>query len=521
MSGGRGSHPDAHDQAWARFNDLPAETLITIFGFSFRDKDGNVRTDYIPILHTLAQVCKTWRDVVIHSPQLWTHIDLSRPKAEWNLALKLSQDSLLDIQARMADQPVDEDDWWTISSHAYGSRWRSLDLDAEWSDALESLQRHHAPNLTSLRLRLPPKNSALVMDYIFAKGAPKLVDVEMETVALDYWAPTCFTHLRKLNLHNIRNYGPSVEMLMEVLQASPKLESLRLFRIRFGSSYGLAEPPVKTELLYLKDLELVTNQPDAAEQIVQRISAPCAAGIVVHVWGPQSWDIPAVLSSASYNSVTSFVGPSLSNHCQRATDLLIGWHLPTGLSLRLMVQEKTVWRFNLLALSIPGGQVADWLSGIKQSEGSPELRSHLTVMERPRPIGMPTDLVGEPTTEELATFLWHYPNVVSLYLPCRTPQDRVWAALSNPRTHSDGSHMWLCPNLITLTVSGSGSRAAELMQQTLGKRAQATSAAAYGSTSGGPTALRSLQISSWDGEGRAVLDQLQASLIVRDVHDEM
>lgn len=405
----------------------------------------------------------------------------------------------------MGDRPVDEEHWSIIPSHAHGSRWRSLDLEAEWSDALETLQRHHAPNLNTLRLRFPPKNSALVMDHIFARSTPKLVHVELERVGLNSWAPTSFGQLRSLNLHYISPYGLSVESLIAVLKESPGLVSLSLFKNGFGQSHCLAKPPVKIELLRLKHVELVTNQPEAVLELVQRISAPYVARILLQVWSPLSWGRSAVLDLATHYAVICFVEPSLRNHLLGATTLDITWSVPIGFGLEL-AWPGPAWRFELFTLSTPGALMADWLSELLKPEGSTEISSHLSLT-----IGsVPFDMSGgeharadRSSLEEFTSLLWRYPSLGSLYLLCRMLPEGFWAALSRPRMEADGSYQWLCPRLYMLAVSGSGARNAGLIADAVAKRAKAASDFGGGWSCGVEVGVR-----SWGGDGKAILGRI-------------
>lgn len=171
---------------------LPTEILVVIFGY-LRSHEKS------PFPLSTSHVIRRWRDVVIHTPSMWTNIRLGRqlPKSEDLLSLYLcrSRDCLLDITLFFYFEAGDVD-WGTATPPHFipglllseVSRWRRLVVRTRSYQTLfwtfESLRALSAPCLEYYEMDYDEDNSRGIGGPIFTGGAPALTSLTLRDISL-------------------------------------------------------------------------------------------------------------------------------------------------------------------------------------------------------------------------------------------------------------------------------------------------------------------------------------------------
>ncbi|KAK0458103.1 uncharacterized protein EV420DRAFT_1764575 [Desarmillaria tabescens] len=179
---------------------------------------------------TLSQVCGSWRDIVVSSPELWSHIKITYPRLEpdnpsasnfqslLKTILPLSDQLPLDMQFK-SDEHTSSGDAIEVFSLLLGERhrWRSasLKLPLDLLELLKSSSRKLAclESLTLVTPHIPRDDGAFSpgdVSDVFIE-APSLRKVELhELIGLDSFAlPRQITHLAAsiTAIHNLHTHS--------------------------------------------------------------------------------------------------------------------------------------------------------------------------------------------------------------------------------------------------------------------------------------------------------------------------
>ncbi|KAG6825215.1 hypothetical protein H0H92_004379 [Tricholoma furcatifolium] len=228
--------------AFTAISALPTEILIEVFSLCawewlYDSPHGRKHP------HRLAwtQVCRTWRDVALNTPRLWSHIDVCD--------VKLARECLLrsaEVPIHIASTPglwnfppatpPEDDPLVSLNSHAHRVQSISTLLFPEDLSHLFDFLGPSLPSLTSLTLRVPPVSSNFVLEGL-PTSLPSLRKLRLGSVSVP-WDMLChhtftsgstcagLTHLELSGL--VSGEAPTLHQLLEIFRASQCLEEIRL-----------------------------------------------------------------------------------------------------------------------------------------------------------------------------------------------------------------------------------------------------------------------------------------------------
>ncbi|KAG8844659.1 hypothetical protein FRB96_002977 [Tulasnella sp. 330] len=222
--------------------------------------------------HTLAQVCKSWAEILTRWPTIWSAIDFNRGIASVTQSLRLSANHPLAIKFITPGKGQLKAGFASAFSlacqHIY--RWETVTLYI-LSDAFAVLENSKAPILRYLRLQSIEISrgeedgfSVPVLD-LFQGHAPRLTKVALLGVALKDWNSSLLRNLQSLTLSHLGSSAPSLHQILNSIRSSIKLESLDIAGIH---TYG---DPQKMDPIHLPDLRKIA---------IRESSPVCAATIL-------------------------------------------------------------------------------------------------------------------------------------------------------------------------------------------------------------------------------------------------
>ena len=276
--------------------------------------------DMFPLQILVSHVCRRWRSLVLHTPELWTtftfrkQLRLDKTKAyisrSGNSPLRVS----VDCQSPYQDQSQEGDDEERDECGIKQS-WLSLEDLSQILDLLDPeifrLQEfsfrastHNYVYLLLARLQKMPAAQRLESFHIylnrdqndhatspsdgslsylpFQGQVPNLKQVTLSGVHIDWDRATSnfLRDLRRLDLANLpTDIRPSYATFAQILKASPELDSLSLSRAGPSWPDGVAldsEKICTPELIIpsLKELALKCHDPSYASALIRRVHLP-------------------------------------------------------------------------------------------------------------------------------------------------------------------------------------------------------------------------------------------------------
>lgn len=223
---------------------LPEELLLIIFKLVL------AASNSVHARATLALVCRHWRDVIYHASILWTTIRPSVWCRRTQLCLTKSQELPIDVDMNFIETP---DKWpreaiQKILKHLH--RWRSANLCTPFEQMLLDGLAHPAPLLENLKIKRFYGQTPFLDP--FKRQAPRLRSVSLSWVAIP-WSTEMLCGLEDLDLGYIRSGCPTAVELTAILNASPRLSSLKLHDINFTPLFD--ERPINLPLLQILEIE--------------------------------------------------------------------------------------------------------------------------------------------------------------------------------------------------------------------------------------------------------------------------
>ncbi|KAI0081602.1 hypothetical protein K474DRAFT_1252134 [Panus rudis PR-1116 ss-1] len=300
---------DNHDEPYAnrRYPQpyaprLPAELLSYIFILGAQDDP------VLPLI--VSHVCRSWRNLALHTPSLWRFIALDARLRLWAEYIRRARACTLDIQLT----PRGQLGYYTTSiprnrthgRHYLGAqsvqlyiqcvaphipRWRSLEIEFRhyapylWNAALSPCCGHgpalYASQLERLSL-IHPHNDDTKEFLLFGGYAPKLRHVTIHGIRLT-WLPSLYSNLTVLDYthHGFTRGSDAAAELLYMLQTSNQVRDLRVSlpsRVGAHTSYPVKFPAEESVLLaQLRTLEIVIDDadlPSAMIYFIAHISVP-------------------------------------------------------------------------------------------------------------------------------------------------------------------------------------------------------------------------------------------------------
>ncbi|KDQ13985.1 hypothetical protein BOTBODRAFT_356718 [Botryobasidium botryosum FD-172 SS1] len=230
---------------------------------------------------TLSHVSRTWREIALSTPQLWSMIDKINPEfvevclaRSGNASLDITLDepprrprlSALVVCARMRKAMVCVD---SLLPHAH--RFRSLSPIQVHDMIFTPLLSAQAPRLEKVCIeeftptRLPRNKRA------FLENSPRLRSIRLASTTFAPLAYADYTGLKELELHSISPWMGGTRFF-DLLRGSPLLEVLGLSEVQIHTSLPTTLAPICFP--HLRQITMLDMRADTMQTIFSLIRAP-------------------------------------------------------------------------------------------------------------------------------------------------------------------------------------------------------------------------------------------------------
>ncbi|KAG8996669.1 hypothetical protein FRB94_008075 [Tulasnella sp. JGI-2019a] len=356
---------------------LPAEIMAQIIHIASHPEGDRRSYDYVKLLHTLAQVCSTWANVILETPSLWSLVfcKIGPDPPDWLTPLKRSRSSLIAVEFNKGRRGMDEAFWPTIKMHS--PRWVSLRVSgAVWSESDDI----YAPYLDELRIVRSRLQLTVSRDNF-----PVLSALELSSFGSRDWDSELPSGLRYLNLSTTSN-PPSLLQLLNMLSASTHLESLAISDMDSATNNASIRRPL-IPLPDLRDLKISELPITVMDMILHSIHA--AHCPIVDI-GPihleiDDWRSPSLIES--------FIGPSFPAVASFLTSSL--YHYSEAIMLKLStygyrfivdgdqdtLYEKPALDVSVVSPAVDPKIIAHWLNDLVESQQQIRLGISFTEQE--------------------------------------------------------------------------------------------------------------------------------------------
>ncbi|KAJ7610234.1 hypothetical protein FB45DRAFT_1066392 [Roridomyces roridus] len=262
---------------------LPDDVTAEIFLQYVRDYRYN-RLKCGPMV--LASVCKSWREVALSNPRLWSRFDTGLTPGVWDLKptllqMFISRSGQLPLTLRITLgflSPSELEVLDIVGKHI--SQCGSLDLEVSVRAPFPISTPAQLPLLTSLHFR--GKNDVASITLPFLLDAPRLREVKLVRISsLDWRTYLPWSQLTTLRLLYQRSFTECLEMVYQ----TPNLELLEFCH------YGESEPAESSQPRILARLHTL------------ELSAKSSYGIIPHLTLPALRDLSMVQPRANCASI--------------------------------------------------------------------------------------------------------------------------------------------------------------------------------------------------------------------------
>ncbi|KAJ3899686.1 hypothetical protein F5879DRAFT_976121 [Lentinula edodes] len=308
----------------AFINQLPNELLTLIFSFGSQLPHFELRYPLSPVppirsptfAETMMKTCRRWRQLVKHTPSLWTNLSISRsrsdldrlpsvadfqkPMSSITSALQRSSNLLLDITI----------DFTHISSKttirqlsSESERWRSLSIFVQTQNLpaiLSHLKDIHAPELQTLEItahKFHDGDLPHISPHGFFKSSPRLSTVSLNRVGLR-WSASPLRGLTTLELRFV--IWPNHTDFQNLFSNSPELQNLKLHfdthafaRLDRGSgNSSMMRPLIKIPCLRTLELRFIYHDSSSTHNVIhllQIFSLPALEELTFKDFGTAEW----------------------------------------------------------------------------------------------------------------------------------------------------------------------------------------------------------------------------------------
>ncbi|KAG9013685.1 hypothetical protein FRB94_001247 [Tulasnella sp. JGI-2019a] len=255
---------------------LPIELRVKIFEYTVAFDGPVPPKTYYPELHTLAQVCKTWSNIVRNSPSLWRVLSTCGAPAAalWHTAVTRSASVPLTIH--LIDLPTGVEGFQPAHLTSLINnlaRWEivTIELHDVYMELSPIEVTGGAPHLRYLEMRLNmPLKTYLDLPRSWS---PKIQHAKLSGLGLCRWDGCILAGLRTLMLHHVQSFVPSQKELLAILKNCPDLEDLDLdlYDVPCCSNGDLQTSEI--QLLHLQSIKLDIHLP-TMNVLLSRIHAP-------------------------------------------------------------------------------------------------------------------------------------------------------------------------------------------------------------------------------------------------------
>ncbi|QRV74489.1 F-box-like protein [Ceratobasidium sp. AG-Ba] len=230
---------------------LPTELLSRVIRHTVSHWCRNFPFDNTSILLVLTRVCRRWRELVIRTPSLWSHVDLELVDYEDNprapelerLWLERAGDSLLHVHFQCG---TNEFKYYTPRYVAFPQLVTMLVPHAGQIATLsfEGLgTRQIVEALTEIRLAQGSTNHITNLYIEGAAGTGLAPPGRIDPSPLA-WPPSLFKGISELMINDLPDAQcPSLYQLLTILKHCPQLDSLRLHKMTIREDIGAISFP--------------------------------------------------------------------------------------------------------------------------------------------------------------------------------------------------------------------------------------------------------------------------------------
>ncbi|KAJ3979695.1 hypothetical protein F5890DRAFT_867915 [Lentinula detonsa] len=306
-------------------NQLPNELLTLIFSFGSQLPHFDLRFPLSPVpsfksptfVETVMKTCRRWRQLIAHTPSLWTNVlisrsrsdldrlpsiaDFQKPMGSITSALQRSSNLLLDITI----------DFTHISSKtairqlsAESERWRSLSIFVQTSQNLPAVLNHlkdiRAPELQTLEItahKFHDGDFPHTSPHGFLKSSLNLSTVRLNRVSLR-WGASPLRGLTTLELRFV--IWPSHTDFQTLFTNSPDLQNLKLHfdthaftRLdRNNGNFTMTRPLIKIPCLRTLELRFIYHDSSSTHNVIlllQLFSLPALEELTFKDFGTAEW----------------------------------------------------------------------------------------------------------------------------------------------------------------------------------------------------------------------------------------
>ena len=210
---------------------LPPETFVEIFSLLPSPPDDSKRVPYLEWI-SVTHVCHQWREIALHSPYLWNHINFTKlTLAGTTEIFARAKMSPLRLEAKITPRRKAQFNAFKRQLEVHISHIRHLSISGGFQAVLKRLVSP-APALESLSLTTssyPYKSSQYVIpDSLFTGTVPKLTRLELFGCRIG-WKSPLLKSLQYLKIWMHSAHGiPTLEDWLAGLNEMPQLKSLSL-----------------------------------------------------------------------------------------------------------------------------------------------------------------------------------------------------------------------------------------------------------------------------------------------------
>ncbi|KDQ10649.1 hypothetical protein BOTBODRAFT_190312 [Botryobasidium botryosum FD-172 SS1] len=289
----------------------------------------------------IARVCKSWREVALDTPSLWTQIGPSSAPFI-NTFLARSGSELLDIYWEPTKLPGPTDAsgrtdlaisfLQPLRDHVH--RLHTLDI---WATPLSVYQQYltsPAPNLEGIyasngmgSVHIEPLDAP---DVLFQGHTPRLRELVLGRICISLDSPI-FANLIGLRIEDVAYTRSKLSHLVQVLNACPALEQFQLTNVHFQSASPT--PATQANLSCLKSLSLHEICLNAVRYILASVIIPPTACLslrldnaTVGTTFPPNADYATRLPNVT--RIRSLCTVSLYDHFEHENIKIVGYESP-------------------------------------------------------------------------------------------------------------------------------------------------------------------------------------------------
>ena len=250
-------------------------------------------------LITMTHVCRSWRNVLLSTPSLWTQLDFSTPKSKEAVRfLGRSGNQLLNIFQLLESEDNVEPFLSTTLRNIYRLRRLEIDSYLPYPEPVLTRFTRSAPELRHLEITNNSHRTdrdAELHDTIFEGHLPKLTSLSLCAFR---------TNLRAFNFPSLRRFefttqtNMSIQDLTSFFRRCPSLEYIEIF-LSYITQPPIVTPHERVRLAALK--ELIIYQATHTPSLLDHFILPKCTEVVLGGFGEtprEGWPVAQIHPSS-------------------------------------------------------------------------------------------------------------------------------------------------------------------------------------------------------------------------------